>query len=115
MEILENKQNQEKTFSESQVNLLNRSTLSISGVEKVYETNESKVQIKVAGSNLQMLGEGLNIEKLDVEQGLIQINGLINELKYSTGEVKGGLFKKIFKWVYFIVLTTLLFFYCLVI
>ena len=96
MEILE-KTNQEKSFSQSQVLLINRKTLSITGVEKVYETNENKVQLKVSGLNMQILGTGLNIAKLDVEAGEIQIDGTTNEIKYLTTEVKGGFFKKIFK------------------
>ena len=96
MEVLE-KTSKEKTFSDSQVLLINRKKLSISGVEKVYETNESKVQIKVCGLNMQIIGTGLNIAKLDVEAGEIQIEGIINEIKYLTTQVKGGFLKRIFK------------------
>jgi sporulation protein YabP len=88
---------QEKTFTESQLTLLNRKTLTLTGVEKVFETNENKVQVKVSGSNLLINGEGLNISRLDVETGLIEIEGLINDFKYTTGETKTNLFKKIFK------------------
>ena len=99
MEIVETlkEETSEKNFSESQVTLLNRATLTITGVEKVYETNENKVQLKVSNSNLLINGEGLNISRLDVETGVVQINGKINELKYTTAESKGNIFKKIFK------------------
>lgn len=100
MENLEatNTKNQEKSFTESQLTLLNRKTLTLTGVEKVFETNENKVQVKASGSNLLITGEGLNISRLDVETGVIEIQGIIiNELKYSMGETKTNLFKKIFK------------------
>ena len=99
MENLEatNTKNQEKSFTESQLTLLNRKTLTLTGVEKVFETNENKVQVKVSGSNLLISGEGLNISRLDVETGVIEIQGIINELKYNIGETKTNLFKKIFK------------------
>ena len=99
MENLEatNTKNQEKSFTESQLTLLNRKTLTLTGVEKVFETNENKVQVKVSGSNLLITGEGLNISRLDVETGVIEIQGIINELKYNIGETKTNLFKKIFK------------------
>ncbi len=98
MEILESKtQEKEKNYTESQLTLLNRQTLNITGVEKVYETNENKVQLKVMGSNLLITGESLNISRLDVETGVVQIIGIINELKYFTSETKGNIFKKIFK------------------
>lgn len=99
MEIVETlkEETSEKNFSESQLTLLNRAMLTITGVEKVYETNENKVQLKVSNSNLLINGEGLSISRLDVETGVVQINGTINELKYTTAESKGNIFKKIFK------------------
>jgi len=99
MEITENKNNQkaEKTFNESQLVLKNRTNLTLSGVEKVYETNENKIQLKVSNSNLLITGENLNISRLDVESGNVSVEGEINELKYLSNESKGNIFKKLFK------------------
>lgn len=99
MEITENKNNQknEKSFNESQLVLKNRLNLTLSGVEKVYETNENKIQLKVSNSNLLIIGENLNISRLDVESGNVSVEGKINELKYLSGESKGNIFKKLFK------------------
>ncbi|MBR4003306.1 MAG: YabP/YqfC family sporulation protein [Clostridia bacterium] len=99
MEITENKNNQkaEKTFNESQLVLKNRINLTLSGVEKVYETNENKIQLKVSNSNLLITGENLNISRLDVESGNVSVEGKINELKYLSNEGKGNIFKKLFK------------------
>jgi len=108
MEITENKNNQkaEKTFNESQLVLKNRTNLTLSGVEKVYETNENKIQLKVSNSNLLITGENLNISRLDVESGNVSVEGEINELKYLSNESKGNIFKKLFKWFYFLTSTT---------
>ena len=99
MDIAEKQKKEEfeKSFSESKLEIINRKVLSITGVEKVYETNENKLQLKVAGSNLLITGEGLNISRLDVETGVVQLNGIINELKYYTSDNKGNIFKKLFK------------------
>lgn len=100
MEIVENTDNTktvEKKFVDSQVTLNNRKILNVTGVEKVYETNETKLQLKVAGSNLLITGQMLNITRLDVEAGVVQVEGTINELKYTNVAEKGNLFKKLFK------------------
>lgn len=100
MEILENSDNTkhtEKKFADSQVTLNNRKVLNVTGVEKVYETNETKIQLKVAGSILMITGETLNITRLDVEAGVVQVEGTINELKYTNAGEKGNIFKKLFK------------------
>lgn len=95
---MENKIKEEvKTFSDSELNIKNRNFLSLTGVEKVFETNENKVQVKVAGSNLVVFGSNLSVEKLDVNSGVLQISGQINELKYLESLNKTNFIKKIFR------------------
>ena len=97
MEKTENKKEEEKRFDESQITLYNRKMMGLSGVEKVYETNGNRIQLRVSGDNLMILGQNLNISRLDVEKGVIDIEGQVDELKFTTGETKGNFFKKMFK------------------
>lgn len=98
MEVMsESKKMPEKSFSQSQITINNRTLTNISGVERVYETNENKIQLKVMGSNLQINGEGLNISKIDVEAGIVIIEGKIIELRYFEKQEKKNFLKKLFK------------------
>lgn len=97
MEILETNKTPDKSFAESIVTMQNRRTINITGVEKVYETTTKGVQLKVSGSNMNIVGDGLNISKLDVETGVIQIEGMINEIKYSSVNGKENFLKRMFK------------------
>ncbi len=97
MEILETNKTPEKTFSSSIVNMQNRNILSITGVEKVFETTPKNALLRVAGVNTNIVGDNLNISKLDVETGVIELNGLITEIKYSVANSKENIFKKLFK------------------
>lgn len=92
----ENKK-QEKKFDNSQLTLLNRKILSLTGVEKIYESSNNKIQLKVAGSNLLLTGDNLTISKLDVESGVLEIDGLLSEAKYTESFEKGNFFKRLFK------------------
>ena len=98
MEILENneKNNNTKTFISSEIRLSNRELLNITGVEKVYESNNNKLQVRVAGVNMLVTGENLNIVKLDVDSGVVEVSGLVNEIKYI-GDSKSNFFKRLFK------------------
>ena len=98
MEILENneKNNNTKTFTSSEIRLSNRELLNITGVEKVYESNNNKLQVRVAGVNMLVMGENLNIVKLDVDSGVVEVSGLVNEIKYI-GDSKSNFFKRLFK------------------
>lgn len=99
MEILQNstKNEQEKVFENSELKLVNRQNLNLTGVEKVYETNTNKLQVRIAGTNLLVNGENLSVTRLDVSSGIVEVQGLINEMKFFSNTNKGNFLKRIFK------------------
>lgn len=88
-------QQKPNTFSESRLTLINRSNLALSGVEKVIGANENCVHLVVSGDSLSIEGTALHVSKLDVEQGLIVLDGTINTIKY--GQRKTPFLKRMFK------------------
>ncbi len=99
MEILQNgaKKEQEKVFDSSELKLINRQNLTLTGIEKVYETNTNKLQVKIAETNLLVIGENLSVTRLDVSSGIVEVQGLINEMKFFSNTNKGNFLKRIFK------------------
>ena len=87
----------EKSFTNSNLTLDNRFNLKLTGVEKVFETNENKVSLKVCGSVLTISGSNLAVEKLNTELGQIELSGNIDEIKYSTKTSRTSFIKRIFK------------------
>ncbi len=85
-----------KTFAESKVTLINRNNLAITGVEKVVSANNGIVNLIVAGSNMCIEGNNLYVAKLDVDQGVIVLEGLVNAVRYGSPR-KAPLFKRMFK------------------
>jgi sporulation protein YabP len=94
-EVKAKQTDEEKIFTDSEIVLKNRKSLTISGVEKVYEANETKIQMRVAGCDLLVVGETLSVDKLSVEDGTIEISGTVNDLKFVSG--KNSFLKRIFK------------------
>ena len=95
---MENNIKNEKLFSNSTIVIENRGILKITGVEKIFETNENKIVLKVCGSTLNILGLNLSVEKLDVNSGNLELIGKIDEIKYSDkNSNKTNLIKRIFK------------------
>ncbi len=86
-----------KTFKDSRFCMNNRNNLSLSGVEKVFGANENRVFLKAAGNNLIILGTSLSIEKLDIENGLLELVGTVDEIKYNKSRKSGSFLKRIFK------------------
>ncbi len=81
--------------------LENKEKLSISGVEDVDTFDEGKIILFTQDDTLVVEGEGLHIQKLDVANGELIIEGTIYALEY-TGDGKAsrsnkGFFKKMLK------------------
>ncbi len=88
-------QNKPKRFSESVLTLANQKKLSLTGVEKVFSTSESKVFLSIDGNTLKISGQNLQVEKLDVENGILRLDGIVEELKFD--HKKTPLLKRLFK------------------
>ncbi len=87
---------EKRSFSESKVTLINRANLAITGVEKVVSANNNVVNLVVSGSQMCVDGENLYVAKLDIDQGIIVLEGTINGIKYGQSK-KQPVFKRMFK------------------
>lgn len=97
IKVLENKKEEKQHFTNHTINIDNRSKINITGVDKVISASETQVLAKVAGSKLCILGKDLTVSKLDVEQGILDLTGELNQLKYTGTATTQGFFKRIFK------------------
>ena len=81
---------------ENRLTLINQENLSISGI-KANVISETSVVLEMENSILQISGNSMEVKKLDVESGNIEISGKIYCIKFSGAKEKLSLFKKIFK------------------
>ena len=79
--------------------LENREKLSITGIGRVYTANEKTISIEINGTNLIVEGQQMQVSKLDVQAKIMEILGIINEIKYVNGGAKSAknLINRIFK------------------
>ena len=89
-----NEQNTQ-TNQEQTLIITNRNSLSLTGVTKVYSVKDDLAQLETNQGGLQIIGKDLQVTKLEIDKGEIQISGRINSLKYS--EKNTGFLKKLFK------------------
>ena len=76
------------------ITITNRNNVEISGISKMITSNESLISMMIKNTKLNITGKDLHIEKLDVENGILQARGTIDNVKYCGSE---GFFKKVFK------------------
>ncbi|WP_026895561.1 sporulation protein YabP [Clostridiisalibacter paucivorans] len=81
--------------------LENRKSLSISGIEHVNSFDENTIVLSTVQGLLTITGKELNINKVNLEDGNVKIEGHVEGLVYSNKEFtkeKGkGFLKKMFK------------------
>ena len=85
----------EKKFNESVVNLINQKNLTLTGVESVSTMNPTSIFLTASGQNLCITGNNMEVEKLDVDNGILKVKGLIDGIKYN--QKKESVLKRIFK------------------
>lgn len=75
-----------------------RRILKLSGVEQVDSFNDNTIVLSTVKGRLSIKGEDLNVSKLNLDEGKVEIDGLINSLTYLSkeGEPKNFI-GKIFK------------------
>lgn len=75
--------------------LENREKVVATGVEKVVSSAENCVKIITSCGAAEIVGRGLKINRYDVEDGRLELNGEADSVKYSVA--KPPLLKRIFK------------------
>lgn len=77
----------------SRVVLENRARLTITGVGRVDNSNETSIVLLVNETKLCVNGTDMHIVRLSIEEGVVEIEGTINAIKYSGGNVLKRIFK----------------------
>lgn len=90
---------EEKRNSEHKITMLDREKLTVSGVEDVDSFDEDKVVAYTARGVMTVKGADFRINRLNVEDGELEIEGDVDSIEYADGHKtdKGGFFSKIFK------------------
>lgn len=80
------------------ITLDERQTLNITGVTDIDSFDEETVVIYTECGELAIKGTGLHINKIDVEEGNLSVEGEVHSLEYSNNMPnRGGFFSKIFR------------------
>ncbi|WP_416197254.1 MAG: sporulation protein YabP [Sporanaerobacter sp.] len=79
--------------------LEDRTKLTITGVEQVESFNDNTIILITIKGGMTIKGEELNINKLNLEDGNVKIDGTINGILYNNRDSsgKGKLLEKMFK------------------
>lgn len=77
------KKNDNLQPSKSNLELQNRKKLSLTGVNEVMSFDEEKIVLNTMLGKLKIVGQNLKMNKLDVKNGDVIIEGYITSMAYS--------------------------------
>lgn len=81
----------------SHVAIENREKISITGIKQVDSFDESEVSARFENSSVSVFGQGLHISRLDLDNGILVIDGFITGIEYSENQSHQGILSRLFK------------------
>jgi sporulation protein YabP len=88
------------TYGSQEIKMVDRTSISLSGVNKIVSFDDEEFLMETTLGNLRLLGEGLELLKLDTTDGNVKIKGKINSFTYLDGKIKNkedSIMSKLFK------------------
>lgn len=88
------------TFGSQEVKIIDRSSISLSGINKIVSFDDEEFLMESNMGNIRLLGEALELLKLDTNDGNVKIKGKINSFTYLDGKLKSkeeSMITKLFK------------------
>lgn len=76
--------------------ITNQKEINLTGITKVNSATETNISLIINNKNLVIEGEKLHVLKLDVDSGIIDVEGCINTLKFDKSKQNKNIFKRIF-------------------
>ena len=71
--------------------------LKVTGATKIVSSTSTQAVVEVGETSLIVVGTGLEITKLDLDNKEVCFLGIISSLRYAHSADKKGFFKKLFK------------------
>lgn len=81
---------------EQRLSLVDRKALTVTGVDKMISIKPDLLQISTNFGTMQVLGANMEVSKLDLEEKVLEVKGVISQIRYLDDK-KLPLLKRIFK------------------
>lgn len=75
-------------YGNQEVKIIDRASITLNGVNKIISFDDEEFLMETVMGNLRLLGENLELLKLDTQDGNVKIKGKINSFNYIDGKVK---------------------------
>ena len=87
------------SFKNQNIFIEDRNRITITGVEQVESFDENTIILITVRGGMTIKGEGLSVGKLNLDEGNLKIDGIVNGIFYNDNDSsqKGNIIGKIFR------------------
>ena len=89
--------NMEQAVTKSTLSLNNRNELHITGIKKVKSTEPNIIVANLDNGSVVVNGANLSVQRLDIKEGVLDITGQVNGIKFTNQVSKSFSIKNMFK------------------
>lgn len=75
-------------FGSQEFRMVDRASVTISGINKIISFDDEEFLLESVMGNIHLKGEGLELLRLDTNEGSVKIKGKINSFTYLDGKEK---------------------------
>ena len=93
----ERERNPQPVRRANNLTLEGRKKLTVTGVEEVEGFDENEISMRTGEGSLIVRGEGMRIDRLNVDNGDVSILGSISELRYAERAPEKGLWARLWR------------------
>lgn len=86
-----------QTAVRTNVNIENRERISVTGIVRVDSFDESEVSARCENSGISVYGQNLHISRLDLENGILIVDGFVTGVEYSDKDKKDSFISRLFR------------------
>ena len=81
----------------NEIHILNQEHIEISGIRTVEGFDEGGIYVTLENESLMVYGEGLHVDTLEIDDGRMEITGLIISVSFEKKKVKKSLRERLKK------------------
>ena len=79
----------------NEIHILNQEHIEISGIRTVEGFDEGGIYVTLENESLMVYGEGLHVDTLEIDDGRMEITGLIISVSFEKKKVKKSLIERL--------------------
>ena len=90
----------QRELTNQDINMKSRKKINLTGIKKINSLNNEEFIVETSLGVLQICGENLEMIQLEIDKGLLEINGRIDKIEYieEVKKEKKKIFRNLFKW-----------------